>query len=217
MKRIFLTFLASCVALGGMANKFNELLLQYATDFKVNQLLFVRCTGGSHATIEYYVRDSVTKKWVLDKAGSGPGFIGKNGLGKTRAGDVKTPVGTFTARQAFGIKPNPGAKLKYCHVNSTTYGCGDAHFYNRIVDVSNPKYRHACKGEKMWTYVPQYNYGLETTYNDNNVVGKGAAIFIHVKGKYPYTGGCVSMDEDKMKHIVMTATEGIKICIYKDE
>ena len=32
-----------------------------------------------------------------------PGFIGKNGLGKTREGDAKTPTGVFHFNRAFGI------------------------------------------------------------------------------------------------------------------
>ena len=32
-----------------------------------------------------------------------PGFIGKNGLGKTKEGDGMTPVGTFHFDKAFGV------------------------------------------------------------------------------------------------------------------
>ena len=36
-----------------------------------------------------------------------PGFIGKNGLGKTREGDAKTPTGVFHFNRAFGIADDP--------------------------------------------------------------------------------------------------------------
>ena len=40
-----------------------------------------------------------------------PGFIGKNGLGKTKEGDGKTPAGIFYFNKAFGIAPNPGVQF----------------------------------------------------------------------------------------------------------
>ena len=40
-----------------------------------------------------------------------PGFIGRNGLGKTREGDAKTPVGVFHFNRAFGIADDPGCAI----------------------------------------------------------------------------------------------------------
>ena len=42
-----------------------------------------------------------------------PGFIGKAGLGKTKEGDAKTPVGTFAFNAAFGIAEDPGCAIPY--------------------------------------------------------------------------------------------------------
>ena len=47
-----------------------------------------------------------------------PGFIGKNGLGKTREGDAKTPVGVFHFNRAFGIADDPGCAIPYVKVDN---------------------------------------------------------------------------------------------------
>ena len=41
------------------------------------------------------------------------GYCGKNGIGKMREGDNKTPIGEYGLISAFGIKDNPGTKLEY--------------------------------------------------------------------------------------------------------
>jgi len=46
------------------------------------------------------------------------------------------------------------------------------------------------------------NYGLTTDYNAECDHEKGSNIFIHCKGYKPYTGGCISFDEDKMIEIL---------------
>ncbi|MBO5514825.1 MAG: hypothetical protein J5963_01835, partial [Schwartzia sp.] len=46
-----------------------------------------------------------------------PGFIGKEGLGKTQEGDGRTPVGTFRFNAAFGIAEDPGCAIPYTRVD----------------------------------------------------------------------------------------------------
>ena len=50
-----------------------------------------------------------------------PGFIGKNGLGKTREGDAKTPTGVFHFNRAFGIADDPGCAIPYVKVDNDSY------------------------------------------------------------------------------------------------
>jgi len=128
-------------------------------------------------------------------------YIGKNGVGKTGEGDGKTPVGTLRPLGAFGIKPNPGTKMPYLDVTSTTYACDeDCEFYNQIIDTV--VVHHNCKGEEMYSYQPQYNYGIATDFNKECIYPNGSAIFIHVKGTKTYTGGCIAFDEDRMIEIL---------------
>ena len=61
---------------------------------------------------------------------------------------------------------------------------------------------HDCKGEEMYSYQPQYNYGIATDFNKECIYPNGSAIFIHVKGTKTYTGGCIAFDEDRMVEIL---------------
>lgn len=128
-------------------------------------------------------------------------FIGSNGLGKEREGDRKTPVGRLKVKGAFGICENPGTAIAYTHVTSSIFACGDKAYYNQVIDTAVVHHPH-CKGEDMSRYVPDYNYGLMTSYNEECVWGLGAAIFVHCKGNKPYTAGCIAFDEDKMIEIL---------------
>ena len=49
-----------------------------------------------------------------------PGFIGKSGVGKTKEGDAKTPVGVFHFNRAFGIADDPGSLIPYVKVDQDT-------------------------------------------------------------------------------------------------
>ena len=67
-----------------------------------------------------------------------PGFIGKNGLGKTREGDAKTPTGVFHFNRAFGIADDPGSAIPYVKVDQDTYWSGDpreGYRYNELVSL----------------------------------------------------------------------------------
>lgn len=128
-------------------------------------------------------------------------FIGSNGLGKEREGDRKTPVGTMRVKGAFGICENPGTSIPYTHVTTSIFACGDKAFYNQVIDTAVVHHPN-CNGEDMSRYVPEYNYGLMTSYNEQCVIGLGSAIFVHCKGDNPYTAGCIAFDEDKMIEIL---------------
>ena len=139
-------------------------------------------------------------------------FVGKNGLGKTGEGDGKTPLGTLRPLSAFGIKSNPGTTMPYIDVTPTTYACDEyCEFYNKIIDISVTG--HECKGEEMYSYQPQYNYGIATDFNKACIYPKGSAIFIHVKGTKTYTGGCIAFDEDRMVEILKNCDMSLVITV----
>ena len=141
-------------------------------------------------------------------------FVGKNGLGKTGEGDAKTPVGTLRPLSAFGIKPNPGTTMPYINVTPSTYACDeDCEYYNQIVDTA--AVHHLCKGEEMYSYQPQYNYGIATDFNKECIYPNGSAIFIHVKGSKPYTGGCIAFDEDRMVEILKNCDMSLVIKVME--
>ena len=139
-------------------------------------------------------------------------YVGKNGLGKTGEGDGKTPLGTLHPLSAFGIKPNPGTTMPYIDVKPTTYACDEnCEYYNKIIDTAET--HHECKGEEMYSYQPQYNYGIATDFNKACVYPKGSAIFIHVKGTKTYTGGCIAFDEDCMVEILKNCDMSLVITV----
>ena len=178
----------------------------YDLDEAARQLLLVECTGGSDAFVKYYVKG--TKGWRL--RGRGTAFVGKNGVRKTCEGDAKTPLGTLQPLRAFGIQADPGTKLPYLRVVQGTVACDEqGPFYNRIVENAPA----ALGGERMWELSPEYDYGLETDYNEAGLWPLGSAIFIHCKGAKAWTGGCVALDKTLMKKILRTADGGLRILI----
>ena len=44
---------------------------------------------------------------------------------------------------------------------------------------------------------------------------QGSAIFIHVKGSKPYTGGCISFDEDRMVEILKNCDMSLVIKVME--
>ena len=133
---------------------------------------------------------------------STPGFIGKNGLGKTKEGDGMTPVGTFSFNKAFGNSSDPGMKsFEYTKADSNTYWSGDVrdgmHYSERIAD-----------------YPIHYQYCLNISYNAEGTPGKGSAIFLHVFGdRKPYTGGCVAIPLDMMRFVMRNVAKDCVVII----
>ena len=115
-----------------------------------------------------------------------PGFIGKNGLGKTKSGDAKTPVGKYHFNRAFGIADDPGSLIPYVKVDDETYWSGDdreGFHYNELVQLSD-------------------------------VPGLGSAIFLHCFGPAkPFSGGCVAIPEDYMKFVMQRVDENTVVLI----
>ena len=133
-----------------------------------------------------------------------PGFIGKNGLGKLKEGDNKTPVGIFHFDKALGIAPDPGCALPYTQIDENYYWSGEWDFhYNELVDVRDYPGRTYVDGEHLIEYNPNYTYILNMGYNSECTPGKGSALFLHCFGPIKtWTGGCVAIPVDKMRFVM---------------
>ena len=189
----------------------NGVLEQYASDSTVNQVLLVKCLEGYDAEAWFYVKDG--GKWRLERRSDAQ--LGEKGLGKTVEGDMKTPEGDFGIRCAFGILPNPGTVIPYVYVTDSIYCCAcDGPYYNQIIDTAVVHHGN-CRGEHMIEIVPDYNYGMHIDYNHDNTVGLGNSIFLHGKGNLPYTFGCVAIDEDFVKEILLKSDKNIRIIIHR--
>lgn len=208
---LFLTFqiiFTGTVITVSAQNRWTSLLNQYQNHENVHQMIFVKYKGKSKAEVILYTKQHT--KWK--KKLSCTGYVGKKGINKKKEGDKKTPTGTHHITGAFGIKKDPGAKIKYQKVNKYLYWCTDKKYYNRLIDIRIQK--HKCHGEHLIKYKPHYNYGLFLDYNKSGKYKKGSAIFMHCKGKNNYTAGCIAVSQKNMIKIIKTIEDGTLICIY---
>ena len=148
-----------------------------------------------------------------------PGFIGKNGLGKTREGDGKTPVGVFRFNRAFGIADDPGCAIPYVKVDNDSYWSGDpreGYRYNELVSLKELPGLDLDSGdsEHIVDYPYHYQYCLNISYNEEGTPGLGSAIFLHcLAPAKPFTGGCVSIPEDHMRFVMQTVNSSTVVVI----
>ena len=148
-----------------------------------------------------------------------PGFIGKNGLNKTKEGDAKTPTGVFRFNRAFGIADDPGCRIPYVKVDNDTYWSGDPREgfrYNELVSLKDLPDLDIESGdsEHIVDYPYHYQYCLNISYNEEGTPGLGSAIFLHcLAPAKPFTGGCVSIPEDHMKYVMQHVDENTVIVI----
>ena len=186
-----------------------EIKDRYAAESDAGQLLLVECAEGSDAVARYYIKTS-RGDWKLESRGSA--FIGKNGAGKTSEGDARTPLGELRPLFAFGIKPDPGCSLPYLRIRKGIYACdAEGANYNRIINVQDSA---GVSGEKMWELSPEYDWGLQTDFNQACEYPLGSAIFVHCKGSKSWTGGCIALDRRLIRKILRTADYGLRIYIF---
>ena len=163
------------------------------------QLFVVAGVGETTAYISMHEKDD---NGVWREVMSTPGFIGKYGLGKTREGDGKTPVGTFGFNYAFGIAEDPGCAMEYHQVDDNAYWSGDQRdgcHYNEMVSIRDLPDLNTEDSEHIMDYTAAYQYCLNISYNAEGTPGLGSAIFLHCfREDRPYTGGCVAIPENQM-------------------
>lgn len=165
------------------------------------QLFVVAGYERSTAWISMHEKDE-NGKWKMIM--STPGFIGKEGLGKTKEGDGMTPVGTFGFNKAFGIADDPGCAIPYTKVSDDTYWSGDVNAnYNQMVSIKDYPDLNTEDSEHIVDYQYEYRYCLNISYNEDGTPGKGSAIFLHCFGnRKPRTGGCVAIPEEQMYYVM---------------
>ena len=138
--------------------------------------------------------------------------IGKNGIGKSREGDGKTPTGKYRFTMAFGRKSDPGCSLGYTQVDGNCFWVDDpeSKYYNSFADTRSvtPDWKSA---ENLYGAGASYNYALALDYNAARVPGKGSAIFVHCR---PTGGaGCIAMEESMVKKLLVNVKPGCLVII----
>lgn len=145
--------------------------------------------------------------------------IGKNGLGKTKEGDGKTPVGVFSFVEAFGILENPGTKMEYIQVDEDDYWVDDSgsKYYNQFVAVDEVE-ADWKSAEHILEYGESYHYVLATSYNVERLPGKGSAVFLHCTSEEAEaTAGCIAIPEVYMREIMKRVEPQCVLIIDKVE
>lgn len=200
----------------GMMNGGNEVkdwVSELEVDSGVKQMIVVSA-NGSRANVSMHNKDANGEwKQILETEG----YVGKNGIGKTKEGEAKTPVGIFHFTDAFGIKENPGCGMPYLQVDDSYYWVDDSQssYYNQFVTTKDVSWdwksaEHIIGAGKV------YNYVLALDYNSKCVPGLGSAIFLHCEAGKP-TAGCVSVPEDIMVQIMQNVQEDCIILINSEE
>ncbi len=136
---------------------------------------------------------------------------GKAGLGKTREGDNKTPVGVFKMNTPFGIKDaEAGFPSNYIKVDRDCYWNGDSQseLYNKLVSSRTYTGFKTSESEHLINYAPYYNYCIDTGYNYEGTPYKGSAIFLHCVVGNENTHGCIAIPEENMKEVLRAYAEG---------
>ena len=176
-----------------------------ASALKTNaiQMIMVEASRtGTSAILQRYVKES--GKW---KKYSNPmqAVVGKNGIGKGKEGDARTPAGTYLFGTSFGWGNKPaGTVYPFKGVSKYDYWIDDVNSvdYNKWVYFKGDPNQRWQSFERL--NHPLYKYAMVIRYNDNPIVkGAGSAIFLHIKsGSTKYTLGCVAVSEGDLISIL---------------
>lgn len=146
-----------------------------------------------------------------------PGYMGKNGLGKTKEGDGKTPVGVFRFTKAFGIADDPGCSMPYQKVTEDDYWSSDKRegfHYNEMVSIKDFPDLDTDDSEHIIDYTDHYQYCLNIGYNEEGEPGKGSGIFLHCFGpSKPYTRGCITLPKEQMRKVMQNVDKDCVVVI----
>lgn len=150
-------------------------------------------------------------------------WVGRNGLApadQRLQNTGTTPAGTFSLVSAFGNARNPGTKMHYLRVTSSTnwpYDPNNPSTYNVLQTVNSSQWRSDWN-EHLQSIWRQYALAVVLDYNlptgpirtlPNGVrvtdepanTAKGGGIFLHVAGDSP-SSGCITVKKPLMRAIL---------------
>ena len=176
-----------------------------------DQIVLVEYRGGSNAAVSFH--EKTEEGWV--KLYETFGYVGKNGMGKTRAGDKRTPVGVYDLTTPFGILDDPGSSMPYTKLTKYHYWCGSSSsgYYNQFCDSRVNGRACASSDEHLIDYKGFYDYCMFIDYNREGVPGLGSCIFLHCIGTRTSTAGCVAIPREVMREVIIWARPGVKIVL----
>lgn len=167
--------------------------------------------SNTGVTVSYYKKTGET--WI--ESFNVAGTVGSKGIGKTKEGDGKTPIGIYSITKLFGLNSNPGTKLSYHQLTGSEYWCGDK-FYNQWVDEKYTDHSGCNKkiDEHLASYPVVYDYVAALNYNPGNIYGAGSAIFVHCQRRPgALTGGCVAIPKAQMIEFMRSINTSTRVII----
>jgi L,D-peptidoglycan transpeptidase YkuD (ErfK/YbiS/YcfS/YnhG family) len=213
MKKIYglLKLLALCLV--SLTVNANEKSILSAHQHQQLVLVITANWQADHGLL--YTFEKINGSWKL-RSKANQVTVGKNGLAwglglhakqqglYKQEGDGKAPAGIFELGSAFGYLKSLNTAMPYQAMSENDF-CIDVNrspYYNQIVDKS-------VVGEKAVTASTEpmrrdihvngdirYKKGLVVKHNQQNIIGQGSCIFIHVwKAHGVPTSGCTAMAE----------------------
>jgi L,D-peptidoglycan transpeptidase YkuD (ErfK/YbiS/YcfS/YnhG family) len=181
--------------------------LRYGTG-SAKRLVFAISSG--YASNHVVVTECVKKGRTWTKVTETPGRAGVNGFarpGEKREGDGKSPTGSFTFTEAFGMR-NPGTKLAYRTLRDSGDCWGATPGQGHYNDYYSGTCGAADENLSSIMLLGPYRQAAVIDYNRPKAVpGHGSAIFFHVGGKTP-TAGCISIEEAPLRAILASLSPG---------
>lgn len=172
---------------------------------------FASAPPGQVITVQAASAHSVTavlRTWELEGDGRyvqvhGPFLaeVGVHGVGHTKEGLGRTPIGLFTLTQAFGNRANNGTKLPYFRAGADDWwdeNPNSARYNQHVKSRLSP----GGASENLLYAGEAYAHAVVINYNTNPVVkGAGSGFFLHISTGVP-TQGCVSIPSNDL-NVVM--------------
>jgi len=169
------------------------------------QVVTVRASG-TWATVSAWTRTPHGWIRVLTTSAARVGARGVVAGTARRQGSDTTPAGTYRLSQAFGIRPNPGTRLRYHHVTAGDWWVEDnrSRWYNTLRAGSLGGFDQTLAesnvngSERLATHPGQYDYAVVIDFNMSPAIRyRGAGIFLHVSNGRA-TAGCVAVPRATM-------------------
>ena len=194
MKRFLIFLMTLCLVSFGTALRVSAAEDQTLKSYGQVIIAETESSSSSYAVCTGY--EQVSQGVWERKMDSVNGRVGANGIvpiANRRQSTNTTPAGIMRLKTAMGKGEDPGALLPYQQITNNLYWDLNSWSpnYNRLVEFRPNGY-----SEHLISY-SVYEYLFTTDYNEEQVPGKGAAIFLHCTGKSA-TGGCVAMPQENM-------------------
>jgi L,D-peptidoglycan transpeptidase YkuD (ErfK/YbiS/YcfS/YnhG family) len=172
----------------------------YSAAARAGQVITVEATSATSTT-------AVVREWRWTGRRYAEVFVptianvGIHGVGPTREGLGRTPVGIFTLTHAFGNEANNGTRLPYFRAGPDDWWDENpaSPAYNRHVrSVDSP----GGDSENLYYAGAAYAHAVVINYNMDPVVkGAGSGFFLHVSTGRP-TAGCVAINPSLLTEIM---------------